>query len=457
MVPLLALALAGCATNPEKTDMLPEAQIISLPPLPAMKMFGAASPVAPMVSNADLAEDFLDLSFQLESGRDLPVMTRFEGPIRVQAKSAGGGALPATLSRDLSALLIRMRNEAHLDIRMAREGETPNLIVQAVSGEDIRHELPDAACFVVPGISDLSEFRTARYEARTDWGRMTQRDLIALFVPADAAPQELRDCLHEEMAQALGPLNDLYRLPDSTFNDDNLHPILTGYDMLILRLTYARELHSGMTRAQVQAQLPALLARLNPAGQQIPPRHARATPRQWDAAVSRTLGPGASPAARLRSATDAVAIAEKEGWDDNRTAFSYYILGRLTQPQDPALARDLFLHAYQIYASDPVTGLQAAHVAAQLAPYHLALGEPGSVLALLGSAETEARRHQDAALLAWIEMLQAEALDLQGNGSRARSVRLDSLGWAGYGYAPDWVIWSKLQSAAALSPLYIGD
>ena len=28
-----------------------------------------------------------------------------------------------------------------------------------------------------------------------------------VFVPADASPQELRDCLHEELAQALGPLN----------------------------------------------------------------------------------------------------------------------------------------------------------------------------------------------------------------------------------------------------------
>jgi len=34
------------------------------------------------------------------------------------------------------------------------------------------------------------------------------------------SPQEVRDCLHEELAQALGPLNDLYRLPDSVFNDD---------------------------------------------------------------------------------------------------------------------------------------------------------------------------------------------------------------------------------------------
>ena len=57
---------------------------------------------------------------------------------------------------------------------------------------------------------------------------MRERQRVAVFLPADAAPQELRDCLHEEIAQALGPLNDLYRLPDSIFNDDNVHTVLTG-------------------------------------------------------------------------------------------------------------------------------------------------------------------------------------------------------------------------------------
>jgi hypothetical protein len=83
---------------------------------------------------------------------------------------------------------------------------------------------------------------------------------MAVFMPADVAPQEVRDCLHEEVAQAIGPLNDLYRLPDSVFNDDNFHTVLTGFDMLILRATYAPELRSGMTRAEVAAALPGILA-----------------------------------------------------------------------------------------------------------------------------------------------------------------------------------------------------
>ena len=72
----------------------------------------------------------------------------------------------------------------------------------------------------------------------------------------------MRDCLHEEFAQALGPLNDLYRLPNSVFNDDNVHTVLTSFDMLILKITYAPSLKSGMSRTQVQARLPAILKKL---------------------------------------------------------------------------------------------------------------------------------------------------------------------------------------------------
>ena len=91
--------------------------------------------------------------------------------------------------------------------------------------------------------------------------------MVSLFIPSDASPQEIRDCLHGE--RGAGPLNDLYRLPNSVFNDDNIHTILTDFDMMVLRATYAPELRSGMTRAEVAARLPAILRRINPAGEGV--------------------------------------------------------------------------------------------------------------------------------------------------------------------------------------------
>ena len=61
------------------------------------------------------------------------------------------------------------------------------------------------------------------------------------------------------LSSATGPLNDLYHLPDSVFNDDNFHTVLTSFDMLILRAYYAPELQSGMNEAEAARRLPAAL------------------------------------------------------------------------------------------------------------------------------------------------------------------------------------------------------
>ena len=443
-------ALAACMAPPLETPATPtRAAQQKLPDLPPMKLFPASgAPSAEPISNADLARDFLDLSFRLESGRILPVFTRFEGQIRVGLN----GAVPPGMARDLDAVIARLRREAGIDIIRLPTGQVGNLNINAVPGDEIRRELPAAACFVVPGISRLSQYRQARRLDRTDWTRLTTRSKLAIFVPADADPQETRDCLHEELAQALGPLNDLYRLPDSTFNDDNIHSILTRYDMMILRMTYAPELRSGMSRSEVAARLPGLLDRLNPRGNSVAPRGLPDTTPDWMAEVARALGPGASPANRQRGARQAVALAQRYGWTDHRLAFSYYILGRLSQSQDPQAALGYLLRAHELYSQDSSTRLHAAHTAVQLAAFALAGDRADKALALLSGRAAVAREYQNAMLLANIELLRAAALEQSGKPGEARRVRLDSLGWARYGFGPDWAVRARLQEIAALNP-----
>ena len=53
------------------------------------------------------------------------------------------------------------------------------------------------------------------------------------FIPSDASPQEIRDCLHEEFAQGLG-LNDLYRLPKLSLMMTTSHDP-DDFDMMVLR------------------------------------------------------------------------------------------------------------------------------------------------------------------------------------------------------------------------------
>ena len=271
----LALMLNACVpVTPSDTTTRAAIAVSTFPP---MKTFGAPRPNHPIKSNNDLALDFIELSFRLESGRDLPIFTRFEEPITVRVT----GAPPATLGSDLNKLLHRLRTEAHIDISQISSSKQANVTIQAVSRNEIRRVLPHAACFVVPNISSIDEYRSARRTAQTNWANLQKREQLAIFLPNDASPQEVRDCLHEELAQAIGPLNDLYRLPDSVFNDDNVHTVLTGFDMMMLRAYYSPKLRSGMTRGQVAQALPGIFSRINPAGNGRAARFSTRTPKAW--------------------------------------------------------------------------------------------------------------------------------------------------------------------------------
>ena len=443
----VCLMLGACATG--STDDAPtRAAVATDQVLPAIKTFATPQPVPPTRSNKDIERDFLDLAFSLESGRDLPFFSRFKGPITVRVT----GAPTSTLMSDLNRLLYRLQTEAGIDIRLT-SAPSANITIEAVSRAEIRKELPKAACFVVPNITRLSEYRTAKRSRITNWSLLTRREKLAIFLPNDASPQEARDCLHEELAQAIGPLNDLYRLPDSIFNDDNIHTVLTGFDMLILRAYYAPELRSGMTRSQVAARLPAILSRLNPAGDALAPRYAPATPRAWITAIQTALGPGAGPLKRRTAAQEALRIARTIGWTDNRRAFSLYAMGRLTLGTDPERAQALFAAADQYYRRNPDTELHRAYVASQLAAYAVSLGRGAEALQLITPHLATAERYENAALLANLMLLRSEALALTGRVAEAQAVYLDSLGWARYGFGADWAVRAKMRQTTRLNPL----
>ncbi|AHM05621.1 ATP-dependent transcriptional regulator [Roseibacterium elongatum DSM 19469] len=312
--------------------------------------------------------------------------------------------------------------------------------------------VPQAACFVVPRVSSWAEFRRARAGGRLDWTTLQTRDRVAVFIPSDVAPQEIRDCLHEEVSQALGPLNDLYRLPDSVFNDDNFNAVLTGFDMLILRAYYDDALQSGMTRAQVADRLPAILSRLNPRGDGRGARPVSATPRSWIDAIETALGPGSSDRARIEAAERAVTIARNANWSDGRLAFSYFALGRLTLSSSVETSVASFQRAAGIYDRIAPGDIQAAHVDMQLAAFALSSGRADEALRLTGAALPAATAAQNAALLSTLLMIRAEALEQVGRASEARSVRLDSLAWGRYGFGSGAAVGARLTEVAALSP-----
>ena len=438
-IPILCL-MAACV--PSTKNEVPGRNSPVATALPPMKTFATQRGGGVNRPNSQIAQDFLDLTFQMESGRPLPWLTKFEGPIKV----AVTGQAPGSLEGDLARLLARLRSEAGINISRAARGEEAQIIVEAIPRKTLQKAVPQAACFVVPNVSGWSEFKRNRGNG------LSNRKKATVIIPNDVSPQEVRDCLHEEISQALGPLNDLYRLPDSIFNDDNFHTILTGFDMLILRAYYSPELRNGMTRGQTARVLPAVLSRLNPRGNRASNAGANRTPKQWNDAITSALAMRTSQSQRAASAAKAVKIAQAQGWKDNRLAFSLFVQGRVTLGSKPETAISAFVQSGNIYKQLYGASVHAAHVNTQMAAFALSSGQLDVAIRLTDEGIPAARNSSNAALLATLLMIKAEALEASGRDEEARRVRLDSLGWGRYGFGSERNVRARLNEIKALAP-----
>lgn len=439
LVPALVV-LFGCAPTSEITRRTPD---IALPP---MKTFGNVAPAKPRLSNAQIARDYLDLVFQLENGDTVPVFSRFEGPITVRV----AGSAPPTLVPDLDRLLGRFRTEAGIDIARVTDGAA-SVTIAPIPRAQIQKVAPSAACFVRPNVSSWDEYRARRNDPATFWTRLTTRRTMAVFLPSDVSPQEVRDCLHEEIAQALGPVNDIYRLSNSIFNDDNFHTVLTGYDMLILAVHYDNALVTGMTRAEVTDRLPFILQRLNPGGGAGGIALPQPVSGAWDRAIAQATDPRVSKSRRRGAAERAVNLAQI-GRHDAQLAFSHYVLGRLTLATDPDKALQSFLTAGRIYQDQPDTRIQEAHVALQIAAFQLSAGRGDVAAEMIDQRLDVVRQSQHAALLSLMLLLKAEALQIQDRPEEAARVQQEALAWARYGFGDERTIRERASEILAISP-----
>jgi hypothetical protein len=446
------LFMAGCTPAPQADVTMARATAdLSTASGPESSRTGTAimggQATAAQRSNAEITQDYLDLVFTMESGRVIPRFSRFEGPITVTL----AGNVPPSAFTDLDRLISRFRAEAGLDIQTAGSGAAASITVEFLPRRTMQAIVPNAACFTVPNAASWAEYRAMKGTADLDWTTVQQRTKVAIFIPSDTTPQEVRDCLHEEIAQGLGPLNDLYRLPDSVFNDDNFHTVLTGFDMLVLRMHYAADLQIGMTKVDVANRLPALLARMNPSGEHAGPPPGQLSPRTWISAIESALGRSGGAAGRTQAATRALSIAQAQGWQDNRLAFSYFALGRVSVANDTPRAVTAFAEAARIYRSLPGGAIHAAHVDMQMAAFALSSNQPDQVLTLTDRAIPVVRQAENAALLATLMLLRAQALDDLGRVDEARSLRLDTAPWARYGFGSDAQIRTRTQEIASLA------
>lgn len=420
---LLAMAaLAGLAACAE------------LPPAPGITSvrFGAATlPRGVARSNLDLAEDFLELTFGLESGEKLERLLRYEKPIRIHLASPE----LAPYRPDLDELIERLRAEAGIDVAETRDPAAAEIRIEAVPSQQISRIFPTAACFIVPGETDWASFMRRRPRDRLRWSDQRTLERAAIFLPLDTTPQDVRDCLNEEVTQALGPANDLYRLPDSVWNDDNFHGMATAFDMLVLRTLYQPELASGMSRPAAAAVLPGVLARTNPRGRGLPPRPRYPESQPWNVAIEAALSRDVPRSQRLAAAAQATRVAAGMRPTDHRLGVALLTLGRLELRRDPDTAARQFVAAYDLLRRRFGAGdIRTAQAGVHLAAIAVGIGQYDTAIILADRHAPAARAGQNAVLLAGLLSIKAEALANLGRTEEAQATRIDSLAWARYGF-----------------------
>ena len=381
-------------------------------------------------ANGDIADEFMDFMFRNELGGITDAFSRFDGPITIRFAQPA----PPLAIRDLNRLIARLRSEAGLNIRLGANDAPVNIYIHRMPLAKLQNIASNAACLVVPNARNAKEFRAGWRSGKTQWRNVKTRTLASVFLPSDQSPQTERDCLHEEIAQALGPLNDLYRVSNTVFNDDDMNGVLTPYDMLILRMVYSPELRIGMSPEQVRARLPGILKRLNPKGTGYA-HSGQSISLPWNTLIRGAQNPSGTDQRRIVSAKRALQLGVDEKLGQPRIAFSMLSHARASLARDPqARINELqhVLHTYtQTLGSDSI---QVGKVSREMAYLLFHLGLTSEAGAFVPTIKKAAQKYQNAELM--FEALHIEALIAHSNGDVTghKALVAQARGWGLYAF-----------------------
>lgn len=107
--------------------------------------------------------------------------------------------------------------------------------------------------------------------------------------------------------------------------------------------------------------------------------------------------------------------------------------------------------SYRLYSAQRETRFHAARVALELSVLALSEHRYDAAYEISAGAIEAARDAENAWLLASLMMAEAEALSKLGRVSEAQSLRLDSLGWARYGFGSDEEVRARAAELTALA------
>ena len=424
---LLLLALVAACAPQRQAPFQSAAQ----PAAPALASAVPAGHTA--YDNRSLARIFTRLTHGLEWGPSRPNLVRYEAPVRVSLSGPGSAAYTGFLDRYLGLL----RGRARVDI--ARRSAAANLHIRFVDGPRFRRLLPAISCLVAPGDLTWETFRSDpdRYGGRA-LQRATGVTAMTIFIPQTAAPYLIRSCLIEEVAQALGPANDLYALGPSIFNDDAAHIWPTALDLLMLRVLYAPEMRTGLSKSATERRAAQVLDRINPAGRGAPPLRLASGVKGWRETHNRIFSKASAQNRAPETARKALSLAERAAPGSALHCHSLRTLGRVLADRAPGEALEVLEQARSLCARVHGAGdIRLSLIALEQAIARIRQGSYRAAIAALAPHETRLAALGQEERLAALYSLQAQAY--QGAKERGRSAASAALArrWVAYAYGSD--------------------
>jgi hypothetical protein len=207
-------------------------------------------------TDAEITDGFFKVTFGAEfhiaGGVDR--IRKYDGPVRVYVDNRAQPDRSAQVAEVVTDIRARIRD---LDIAMTGKRSEAQIIVSLVRDRDLAHSIRalygiDRARRIQRSLEPqcLSGFR------KDENSRILHSDVL---IVADAGEFVFYDCIYEELLQSLGPINDDTTVPWTMFNDDVQMGFFDVYDQYLLNILYDRRIRPGMSRAEVEALLPAVL------------------------------------------------------------------------------------------------------------------------------------------------------------------------------------------------------
>ena len=234
------------------------------------------SPPDAQFSNDDLARNFEKIALNREYRREDEALieettptrlSRWEKPVRYRIM---GGAVTQADLTEYEAFATRLSGLTGLDI--AEDDEDPNLTILILGPEErrafIRQLQATGADQRMPLVVEWA--RDISYPCVGQVGyEDTETGLIsgAMIVIKGELEGVLRQsCIHEELTQTLGLMNDDQGVRPSIFNDDQEFALLTAHDEYLLRILYDPRLRPGMEAVEAQPLVWRIIEELRPGG-----------------------------------------------------------------------------------------------------------------------------------------------------------------------------------------------